>query len=103
LFAPAPGWFFAVFVLLGVVHASVVVPGILVVMEFAAPDRRPTYVGITNTGVGLVSIVAPLLGAALAVAGYGWLFGVAALINLAALALFHWWVREPRRSLTPSA
>jgi MFS family permease len=98
LFAPAPGWFFAVFVLLGVVHASVVVPGILVVMEFAAPDRRPTYVGITNTGVGLVSIVAPLLGAALAIAGYGWLFGVAALINLAALALFHWWVREPRQA-----
>jgi MFS family permease len=96
LVAPAPGWYFAVFILLGVVHASVVVPGILVVMEFAAPDRRPTYVGITNTGIGLVSIVAPLLGAALAVAGYGWLFGVAALINLAALALFHWWVREPR-------
>jgi MFS family permease len=96
LLAPAPGWYFAVFVLLGIVHAAVVVPGILVVMEFAAPDRRPTYVGITNTGIGLVSIVAPLLGAALASAGYGWLFGVAALINLAALVLFHWWVREPR-------
>jgi MFS family permease len=96
LLAPAPGWYYAVFVLLGIVHAAVVVPGILVVMEFAAPDRRPTYVGITNTGVGLVSIVAPLLGAALASAGYGWLFGAAALINLAALILFRWWVREPR-------
>jgi MFS family permease len=96
VWAPAPGWYFAVFVLLGIVHAAVVVPGILVVMEFAAPDRRPTYVGIANTGVGLVSIVAPLLGAALASLGYGWLFGVAALINLAALLLFHWWVREPR-------
>jgi len=68
-----------------------------VVMEFAAPDRRPTYVGITNTGVGVVSIFAPLLGAALASAGYGWLFGAACLINGAALALFHWWVREPRQ------
>jgi MFS family permease len=85
-----------VFVLLGIVHAAVVVPGILVVMEFAIADRRPTYVGIANTGVGLVSIVAPLLGAALATVGYGWLFGAAALINLAALILFHWWVREPR-------
>jgi MFS family permease len=94
--APAPGWYFVVFVLLGVVQAAVVVPGILVVMEFALQDRRPTYVGIANTGVGLVSIVAPLIGAALAELGYGWLFGVAALINLAALLLFHWWVRDPR-------
>jgi MFS family permease len=96
LLAPTPGWTFVVFVLLGIVHAAVVVPGILVVMEFAVADRRPTYVGIANTGVGLVSIVAPLLGAALATVGYGWLFGAAALINLAALILFHWWVREPR-------
>jgi MFS family permease len=103
LLAPAPDWYFAVFVLLGVVHAAVVVPGILVVMEFAAPDRRPPYVGITNTGVGLVSIVAPLLGAALASISYGWLFGVACVINLAALALFHWWVREPRHVRAPSA
>jgi hypothetical protein len=34
--------------------------------------------------------------AALASPGYGWLFGVATLVNLAALVLFRWWVREPR-------
>ncbi len=94
--APAPGWYFVVFLLLGIVQAAVVGPGILVVMEFAVADRRPTYIGIANTGVGLVSIVAPLLGAGLASLGYGWLFASAVLINLAVLLLFHWWVREPR-------
>ena len=50
----------------------------LVVLEFAPADRRPTYVGITNTGVGIIGAAAPLLGAALAGAGYEYLFGVSA-------------------------
>jgi predicted MFS family arabinose efflux permease len=72
------------------------VSGILVVMEFCEPQRRPTYVGIGNTGVGLVSIVAPLIGAALAEVGYSWLFAVGTAVNLAAFAVMHGWVREPR-------
>jgi MFS family permease len=72
------------------------VSGILVVMEFCEPQRRPTYVGIGNTGVGLVSMVGPLIGAGLAELGYGWLFAVTAAVNLAAFVAMHWWVREPR-------
>ncbi len=94
--APSPQWYYVVFALMGIVSAAVIVSGILVVMEFSGPERRPTYVGIANTGVGVVSMLAPLLGAALALLGYNWLFAVAAAVNLAAAALFHWWVREPR-------
>ena len=94
--APSAEWFYIVFALLGVTLAALIVSGILVVMEFSEPERRPTYIGIANTGVGLVSLVAPLLGAWLASIGYSWLFAASAGANLAALLALHWWVKEPR-------
>jgi len=95
--APGPAWYFAVFVLLGILSGVVWVSGILIVMEFSGPERRPTYVGIANTGVGLVGVVAPLLGAALAELSFDWLFAASAATYLIALVLFDRWVREPRQ------
>jgi hypothetical protein len=43
-----------------------------------------------------VGMVAPLLGAWLAAADYGWLFATGAAINLCAWVAMRWWVREPR-------
>ena len=96
--APSPGWQYLVFALLGITSSAIIVSGILMVMEFSAPERRPTYVGLANTGTGLVSMVAPLIGAWLAGIGWGWLFAVTAGTNLAALAALHWGVQEPRRA-----
>jgi len=94
--APVPAWYLLVFGVLGIVASAVMVPGILVVLEFSEPERRPTYIGITNTGVGIAGMVAPLLGAALASISYGWLFALGAVVNLVVWVLLHWWVREPR-------
>jgi MFS family permease len=94
--APAPEWLYVVFVLLGAVLGAVVVSGIMVVMEFSAPEKRPTYTGLTNTAVGVVSAVGPLLGAALALAGFDWLFVVSAVAGLLSFIGMHWWVQEPR-------
>jgi MFS family permease len=94
--APGPEWIYAVFFLLGVNLGAVLVSGILVILEFSEPERRPTYAGMANTTVGVVSIIAPLLGAWLAILGYGWLFAAGTAINLVAAAAMHWWVKEPR-------
>lgn len=94
--APAAGWYYLVFVLLGIALGAILVSGILVVMEFCAPARRPTYVGLANTGVGLVNVAGPLLGAWLASVGYGWLFALSASLNLAALVMMRRRVEEPR-------
>ncbi len=94
--APSASWYYLVFALMGVSMGAVIVSGILVVMEFCEPGRRPTYVGIANTSVGLVSILAPLLGAWLASVSYSWLFAVGAAVNLVAFFVMHWKVREPR-------
>jgi MFS family permease len=94
--APAPGWYYVVFFMLGINLGAILVSGILVVLEFSEPQRRPTYAGMTNTAVGLVSIVGPLLGAWLASQSYNLAFALSAIINLAALVAMRWWVREPR-------
>jgi MFS family permease len=86
--APSPEWYYAVFALLGVTLGAVIVSGILLVLEFCAPQRRPTYVGLANTGVGLAGI------------NYNWLFALSAGINLVALAMMRWWVQEPRWAKT---
>jgi MFS family permease len=94
--APGPEWYFAAFVLFGIGSSAVVGSAMLVVMEFCAPERRPTYIGITSTSVGMVGLVAPLIGAGLASISYEGLFAVCVGIDLAAFGLMRWWVREPR-------
>jgi MFS family permease len=94
--APSPEWYYVVFVLLGIGGASILISGMLVVLEFAPPQRRPTYSGLTNTAVGLLSLLAPLLGAGLASLSYNALFLASAIFNLSSLVALRWWVREPR-------
>jgi MFS family permease len=94
--APASGWYFIVFALLGATAGAIIVSGILVVLEFCRPERRPTYAGIANTATGAVGMVSPLIGAALATVGYDWLFAVGGAVNLLALLAMRWGVREPR-------
>lgn len=94
--APTPVWYNAVFFLLGLYLGGIVVSGILVVLEFSAPDRRPTYVGLANTLVGVAGALAPLLAAGIAGISYQLLFAISAATSLSALILMRWWVREPR-------
>ena len=89
-------WYYLTFALLGVTLGAIIVSGILVTMEFCEPQRRPTYIGMANTGVGVASVIAPLLGMWLASVSYNWLFALSAGINLLALILMRWWVKEPR-------
>lgn len=94
--APTPAWYYLVFVLLGIAVGGIIVSGILVVLEFCPPEKRPTYTGMANTGAGVVAGAAPLLGAWLASTSYDWLFALGALFNLLAFVVLRWWVQEPR-------
>jgi MFS family permease len=94
--APQADWYFVVFVLLGISTGGIIVSGILLVLEFCIPEKRPTYVGLTNTGVGIVSMLAPLLGAALATLSADWLFALCAFFYLLSYIILHWRVQEPR-------
>src|SRR5690606_40121377 len=94
--SPAPFLYYLVFFFLGLFLGSIIVSGILVVLEFSSADRRPTYAGLANTGVGLAATVAPLIGAGLAAMSYSLLFILSAAASLLAVILMRWCVREPR-------
>jgi MFS family permease len=101
--APSPGWFYLVLALLGVGLGAMVVSGVLIVMEFCEPIRRPTYVGLTNTSVGVVSVIAPLVGAWLAESSYDALFAVSTVASLLAFLMMRYGVSEPRHLSAPLA
>jgi len=96
--APSEQFYLVTFFLLGFANGGTIVSGILVVLEFAEPERRPTYIGIVSTGVGLISMIAPMFGTWLATVSYPWLFGLSAIVNLLAATAMHFWVQEPRFS-----
>lgn len=99
--ATNPSMYYLVFALLGMTNGAIIVSGILIVLEFGRAEKRPTYVGLANTGVGLASLVAPLVGAFLAGVSYSLLFAMSAFITLIALFALHFRVAEPRHSPQP--
>jgi len=97
-FAQLPDLYFLVFILLGLVEGATIVSGMAIVMEFSTPEKRPTYAGLSNTSVGVVSMIGPMIGAVLALLGYNWLFFTSVVISILAFIAFRWWVKEPRFS-----
>ncbi len=98
LWAPNPLLFSLLFFAgAGAATASELVAGPLVLLEFASPADRPTYIGLGNTTTGIFSAIAPLVGGWLAALfGYRPLFAIALLLTAMAWGVMHWAVHEPR-------
>lgn len=94
--APSPTWYVAVFFLLGILTGGRIVSGVLVMLEFCPPEKRPTYIGIANTLTGIASMAAPLIGLVFVSIGYSWVFVASMLTSLAAFLLLRYSVKEPR-------
>jgi MFS family permease len=102
LLAPSPGWLILSFVLLGAASSGDAVSGLNIILEFAAPADRPTYIGLTNTLLAPTIIVAPILGGWLAtVAGFPTLLVIATAFAATGGMLLALWVQEPRRQPLP--
>jgi MFS family permease len=99
--APSPAWYDPVYALMGVANGAGIVSGLLIVLEFAPPDRRTTYLGLTNTVLGVASMTSPLLGVILAGLSYRLLFAISAVANVVAFVILQRWVREPRKIQRP--
>jgi len=90
-------WLAVTFVLLGVYRAGDGVSSLNIILEFCAPEDRPTYIGLTNTLLAPVLTLAPLLGGWLAMTfGYNGLFATALTCATLGGCLMAFWVREPR-------
>ena len=96
--APSQAWLFVTFFLLGAYLAADWVSSLNIILEFCAPEDRPTYIGLTNTLFAPTIVLAPLVGAWIAtVAGYPQLMFVSMTFAAAGGLLLAVWVHEPRR------
>ena len=99
LLAPSALWLYPVFLLVGVNQGGGMLARLAGPMEFAPPDRLPTYVALSGALVSLVAAIAPLLaGVIVALLGYRWLFAISLLLSLAAVPMF-----RAQRSLRESS
>jgi len=96
LIAPNPDYYHIVFLLLGLANGGLTVSGLLMVLEFAEPERLPTYAGIVSSSSGIIATFAPMLGALLASTSFLSLFAISATLNLMAMLMLIFGVQEPR-------
>lgn len=90
-------WLAITFSLVGVYIAADGVSALNIILEFCAEEDRPTYIGLTNTLLAPVLILAPLFGGWLAGwIGYANLFLIAAISAVVGGSLMMIWVKEPR-------
>jgi len=95
--ADSQTWLMVTFALLGAYMAADTASGLNIILEFCAPEDRPTYIGLTNTLLAPVLTLAPLLGGWLAMTvGYPGLFLTALLFASLGGLLMAFWVRDPR-------
>ncbi|MBM4432267.1 MAG: MFS transporter [Chloroflexi bacterium] len=98
--APSSAWMYIVFAMIGALNAGDILSGIAISMEFAAPDDRPTYLGLANTIPGIFAAVGPVIGGWIASRGnYTTTFLTAACLSMVSLLTLHGRVREPRQHL----
>lgn len=103
LLAPNQSWLILSFALLGASSSGDAVSGLNIILEFAAPEDRPTYIGLTNTLLAPTIVLTPILGGWLAtVVGFPTLLSVSAAVATLGGLLLAFWVHEPRRQPVPS-
>jgi MFS family permease len=91
--------FYLVFALRGVYASGSFLSGMNINFDFSKPEIRPTYIGLSNTVIGVFSGVAPLIGGLLAGwLDYTWMFGIAAVLSLLGFVTLRYWVVEPRKT-----
>jgi MFS family permease len=97
LIVTTPLGFSIVFALIGAATGLVFATTLNMVVEFATPPQRVTYLGLHGTLIALPTLLAPLLGGWLVEAGgYPLAFIAAAIFGIAAFVLLTWFVRDPR-------
>jgi MFS family permease len=95
--APELGWFYIVFALAGLANAGLWTTINALTVEFGSESERPYYIGLANTLVAPVTLLAPLFGGWLADSvGYEATFGVAAASAILTVLTIVFLLSEPR-------
>jgi len=65
-FAPTPAWFYLIFLLAGIANVAVWNTALTMTIEYGEDHEKPFYIGIANTIVAPMSMLAPIFGGWLA-------------------------------------
>jgi MFS family permease len=96
--ATSVGWFFPVVFFGGVANVAVWTISMAITLEFGRPEERQAYIGLANTLVAPVTILAPIFGGWLADrAGYPIMFLVSAGCGVLNVLVFLLGMQDPRR------
>lgn len=97
LIATTPVGFYAVFALLGASTGIQFTTTLNMVVEFATPAERVTYIGLHGTLIAPATLLAPLIGGWVAqFTGFPPLFITAGVCNMIAFAILTFFTRDPR-------
>jgi MFS family permease len=102
--APQLSWFYLAFILAGVANVSIWTIGLAMTLQFGTLSERPAYIGLANTLIAPVSILAPLLGGWLAdFAGFEYTFILSAASGLVTALVLALTLSGSRRRLQEEA
>jgi MFS family permease len=97
LIAPDATWLYPAFALAAVGSAVSITSILAITVEFGEEHERPYYIGLGNTLIAPVSLVAPLIGGALADSlGYDATFKLACGAAALGIAILLFLLRDPR-------
>jgi MFS family permease len=101
IIAPGIGWFYLVFALAGCAQAVLWTTTMAMTVEFGGESERPYYIGLGNTLIAPVTILAPFIGGWLVdVAGFHTMFAMTVVAGVIAVAVLQALVADPRRLRT---
>ncbi|HZG69123.1 MAG TPA: MFS transporter, partial [Herpetosiphonaceae bacterium] len=101
LIATTPAGFYVVFALLGASSGILFTTTLNMVVEFATPAERVTYIGLHGTLIAPATLLAPLIGGWVAqFTGFPPLFITATVCSLVAFIILTFFTRDPRHRQT---
>lgn len=97
-FAPSANWFYANFILTSIAIVAVWTIPLLLTVRFGAEEKRPYYIGISNTVTAPATLLAPVIGGWLAdTVGFQATFMVSIVFGLLMAAMLVFVVKDPPR------
>lgn len=102
--ANSSAWFYLAFILAGTANVAIWTIGLAIILEFGSEDDRPAYIGLSNTLVAPVAILAPFFGGWLAdTAGYPITFAASAAAALVTVIVLQFFLNDPRKGRPKNA
>ena len=96
MFAPDVTWFYVVFALTGIVNTTQWSTIMTITTQFGTTAERPIYIGMSNTLIAPVTILAPIIGGWLVdVIGFGFSFSVFAVAGMLAVVVLSFVMDDP--------